>query len=160
MGAQVAISERSLRPALVLRPVLGSRPRPWATSLALVAADFVAIFLARAAAVMLWNRFHPALGFANILGFWPSAGLLAMTYAALGLYTGGMFAPVEELRRAVVGTIFVCLVLTAAQFFLQHTGPYSRGHLLLSGCLTAVAVPLTRSLARQLFARRNWWGVP
>ena len=58
-----------------------------------------------------------------------------MTYAALGLYAGGVFGAMEELRRVVAGTTFVCLVLTASVFFLQHMGPYSRGLLILSGVL-------------------------
>ncbi len=160
MGAQAAFPEPSIRHRPILRPVLGKRAHPWATSSALLGADIVAIFLARAAAVMLWNWFRPAIGLANFLGFWASLGLFVATYAALGLYGSGAFGAVEELRRAVAGATFVCLALTASLFFLQHTGPYSRGLLILSGCLTAAAVPLVRSLARQVFARQNWWGVP
>src|SRR5579872_4643907 len=160
MGAQTAFPERLLKPALILRPVLRTRPRPWATSLTLFVADVLAIFTARAVAVALWNWFHPAIGLANFLGFWESLGLFAATYAALGLYANGAFGAVEELRRAVAGATFVCLVLTASLFFLQHTGPYSRGLLILSGCFTAAAVPLFRALARRVFARRGWWGVP
>ena len=160
MGAQATFREASLRPAPVLRPVLRPRARPWATSLALLAADVVAVFSARAVAVVLWNCVHPAIGLANFLGFWESLGLFVATYAALGLYTGGAFGAVEELRRAVAGTTFVCLLLTASLFFLQRTGPYSRGLLILSGCFTAAAVPFVRALARHVFARRGWWGVP
>jgi Undecaprenyl-phosphate galactose phosphotransferase WbaP len=160
MGAQTAFPETLFRQAPVLRPVLGVRVRPWATSLALFAADVLAIFLARAIAVVLWNWFRPAIGLANFLGFWESLALFAATYVALGLYTCGAFGAVEELRRAAAGATFVCLALTASLFFLQHTGAYSRGLLILSGCFTAAAVPLVRSLVRRLFARRQWWGVP
>ena len=160
MGAQTALPETVLRKAPVLRPVLGRRARPWATSLALFAADVLAIFAARAAAVVLWNWFRPAIGLANFLGFWQSLGLFAVTYAALGLYTSGAFGAVEELRRAAAGATFVCLVLTASLFFLQHSGAYSRGLLILSGCFTAATVPLVRALGRRVFAQRSWWGVP
>jgi len=159
MGAQAAFPGLSVRYNPVLRLVAGMRARPWATSLALFVADVLAIFTARAVAVVLWNWFRPAIGLANFLGFWESLGLFAATYAALGLYTSGAFGAVEELRRATAGTTFVCLVLTASLFFLQHTGAYSRGLLILSGCFTAAAVPLVRSLVRHLFARRHWWGV-
>ena len=160
MGARIAFPEFSIQPAPVFRPVLGTRARPWAASLVLLAADVLAIFLARAAAVVLWNWFRPAVGLANFLGFWESLALFGATYAALGLYTIGAFGAVEELRRTVAGTTFVCLVLTASLFFLQHTGAYSRGLLILSGFFTAAAVPLLRALARCLFAGRSWWGVP
>ena len=159
MGAQIAIPKPSLRPARVLRPVLGTHSLPWATSSVLLASDVVAIFLARALAVGLWNWFRPSIGLANFLGFWESLALLAVTFSALGLYTVGGFGVVEELRRAVTGTAFVCLALTASLFFLRHAGPYSRGLLILSGVFTAAAVPLIRALARATFARRRWWGV-
>ncbi len=160
MGAQIAFPERSLRAVPMARPVLGPHARRWATSLVLAEADVLAIFLARAVAVVLWNWIHPAVGLPNFLGYWQSLGLFAVTYAALGLYAGGVFGAVEELRRVAAGTTFVCLVLTASVFFLQHTGPYSRGLVILSGCFTAGAVPLVRALARHLFARRQWWGTP
>ena len=160
MGAQVAFPEPALHPSSVLRPVLGPRARPHATSLALVVADIAAIFVARALAIEVWRWIHPAAGLPNLLGFWESLVLFALAYAALGLYTGATIGTVEELRRAVLGTAFVCLLLTASLFFTQRTGPYSRGLLILSGCCTAATVPLLRSLARRLFASRSWWGVP
>ncbi len=138
----------------------GPRARPRVMSLALVTADVAAIFIARALAIALWRWIHPAIGLPNFLGFRESLVLFALAYAALGLYAGATIGAVEELRRVVLGTAFVCLLLTASLFFTQRTGPYSRGLLILSGCLTAAAVPLLRSLARRLFASRNWWGVP
>jgi Undecaprenyl-phosphate galactose phosphotransferase WbaP len=160
VGAQVAFPETAPRTALIARPVLGVRARPHATSLTLLAADVLAIFLARALAIVLWRWIHPAIGLQNFLGFWESLGLFVLAYAALGLYNCGALGTVEELRRAVMGTGFVCLALTASLFFLHQTGPYSRGLLMLSGGFSAMAVPLARALARRLFAARRWWGVP
>src|SRR5579872_31686 len=160
MGAQIVFPEPAVRLSPVLRPVMGSGARPRVTSLALVAADVAAILIARAITITLWRWIHPAVGLPNSLGLWESLVLFVLAYTALGLYAGGTIGAVEELRRAVHGTAFVCLLLTASLFFTQRTGPYSRGVLILSGCFTAVAVPLVRSLARRLFASRNWWGVP
>jgi FlaA1/EpsC-like NDP-sugar epimerase len=120
----------------------------------------LAIFLARALAIVLWHLIHPAIGLQNFLGFWESLGLFALAYAALGLYACGALGTVEELRRAVMGTGFVCLAVTASLFFLHQTGPYSRGLLIVSGGFSAIAVPLARALARYLFPARRWWGVP
>lgn len=160
MGAQVAFPERSIRAAPIARPVLGSQARRWVTSGVLAAADVLGIFLARTVAVVLLKWIHPAIGLTNFLGYWQSLGIFAVTYVALGLYAGGVFGAVEELRRVVAGTGFVCLVLTASLFFLQHTGPYSRGLVILSGCLTATVVPLSRASARHVFASCGWWGTP
>ncbi len=160
MRAQIAFLETPLRAVPMAWPALGPRARRWATTLVLAATDVLGIVVARAIALVLWNCIHPAIGLPNFLGYWQSLVLFAVTYAALGLYSGGLFGAVEELRRVVAGTTIVCLVLTASVFFLQHTGPYSRGLVILSGCLTAAAVPLVRALVRSLFATRRWWGTP
>jgi Undecaprenyl-phosphate galactose phosphotransferase WbaP len=160
MGAQIVLREPAIHAVPRAQPAARVYARRLATSVVLAAADVLSIFVARAFAVVLWNSIHPAIGLPNFLGYWQSLGLFILTYAALGLYSGGVFGAVEELRRAVAGTTFVCLVLTASLFFLQHTGPYSRGLLILSGCLTAAAVPLGRALARRLFGAYEWWGTP
>ena len=144
MGAQLAFPKTSPRTAPIARPVLGPRARPRATSLTLLAADVLAICLARALAIVLWHLIHPAIGLQNFLGFWESLGLFALAYAALGLYTCGTLGTVEELRRAVMGTGFVCLALTASLFFLHQTGPYSRGLLIVSSGFSAIAVCASR----------------
>ncbi len=126
----------------------------------MLAADILAILLARALAIAMFRSIHPAAGLQNFLGFWESLGLLVLAYAALDLYTCGAMGTVEELRRAVMGTGFVCLALTASLFFLRQPGPYSRGLLMLSGGFSAIGMPLVRALARHLFAARPWWGVP
>ncbi|MBZ5591983.1 MAG: exopolysaccharide biosynthesis polyprenyl glycosylphosphotransferase [Acidobacteriia bacterium] len=160
MGAQVAFTGLAIRPARITQPAIVARARPRTTACVLLAADILAIFIAHALALSSWRWFHPSIGRLNFLGFWESLGLFALTYAALGLYSGGGLGAVEELRRSVMGTGFVCLLLTASLFFLQHAGPYSRGLLVLSGCLTAGAVPLVRSATRNAFVSRPWWGVP
>jgi len=159
VGVQIAFPETAPRTALIARPVLGVRARPHAASLTLLAADVIAIFLARALAIVLWRWIHPAAGLPNFLEFWESLGLLVLVYAALGLYTCGALGTVEELRRAVMGTGFVFLALTASLSFLRQPGPYSRRQLMLCGCFSAIGVPLARALSRRLFARRRWWGV-
>jgi len=159
MSAQVAFPEIAAR-TYVSHQHLASRARPAATSLTLAGADMLAVFAARAAALWLWRLIHPVVGLPNFPGAWESLALFAATYAWLGLYKGAGVGPIEELRRAAMGTAFVCLLLTASLFFLQRAGPYSRGLVILSGLLTAAAVPLARALARHLFARRRWWGAP
>jgi len=160
MGTQTALSKLPFRPATVAPPVAAPLGRPRATACVLLAADLFAMLAARVLAMTLWHWFRPAVGFSNFLGFWESLGMFVFAYAALGLYAAGGLGAVEELRRSVLATGFVCLLLTASLFFLQQTRPYSRGLLILSGSLTAAAVPLIRSAVRALFAKRSWWGVP
>ena len=160
MGTQTALSQLAVRPAKIARPAPVPLARPRTTSCVLLAADLFAIFTARLLAIAIWHGFHPAIAFPSFLGYGESLGLLGLTYAALGLYAGGGLGTVEELRRAVLGAGFVCAVLTALLFFLQHPQPDSRGLLILAAGLAAAMVPLTRSAVRALFAKRSWWGVP
>lgn len=159
MSAHVVLPELVARQPVPGR-VAECRAQPVATSMTLFAMDAAAIFAARAMAVLIWRLIHPAIGFGNFLGFWPSLVLFVLTYAALHLYDGGGVGRVEELRRTVLGTGFVCLALTASLFFLQHAGPYSRGLLAVFGGFTALLVPLARASSRRLFSARDWWGVP
>ncbi|HVP45781.1 MAG TPA: exopolysaccharide biosynthesis polyprenyl glycosylphosphotransferase [Bryobacteraceae bacterium] len=140
MGAQIAFSELASRPAKIAQPAVVVQARPRATMCVLLAADVLAILVARAVVI------RPSVG-------WVSLGLLVLTYAALGLYSPGQSA-VEELRRSVLGTGFVCLLLAV------RGGPDPPGLLILSGCLTAAAVPFVRSITRNVLASRPWWGVP
>jgi Undecaprenyl-phosphate galactose phosphotransferase WbaP len=142
------------------RPAVVCHARPAATRLTLLASDAGAVFLARILAVYGWQFIHPSIGASNLPGFWLSLGLFVFIYAVLNLYSGAALGPVEELRGAVLGTVFVWLFVIAALFFLQHAGSYSRGLLALSGFLTAMLVPLGRASARNLFAGSAWWGVP
>ena len=158
MGTQTALSQflpAKIAPAATVFPA-----RPRTTSCVLVGADLLAIFAARFVAMTIWYWCHPAIGFPKLLGFSESVGMLALTYAALGLYAAGGFGTVEELRRAVLGTGFVCAILAASHSLLQHTESDSRGLLILSGSVAAATVPLMRSAVRAVFAKQPWWGVP
>jgi Undecaprenyl-phosphate galactose phosphotransferase WbaP len=110
--------------------------------------------------VRVWHLIHGAAAAATLPGAWPSLGLLMLVYGSLNLYSGFAPGPVEELRRAVSGTAFVCLFLTAWSFLLPQNVPLSREFPVLCGISTAILVPLGRALARRLFAVRRWWGVP
>lgn len=139
---------------------VASPARPFAASLVLVAADVIAIFVAHALAFWGWGLLRAEATFPNYACTCETLGLLLLAYAGSGLYAGLKLGAVEEMRRAVLGTALVSLVLTASPFFLQQAVPYSRGGLLLSGFCTAVLVPVMRSLARRAFAARCWGGAP
>jgi Undecaprenyl-phosphate galactose phosphotransferase WbaP len=160
VGAQIAFPDQALHNAPVARTVRGAGGWPWATPFSLGAADIAAISIARALALALWHWIHPARGLPGSVGYWESLGLFMLAYAALGLYAVVPPGVLEELRRAVAGTAFACLLLMASLFFFGNAGGYSRGFLVVSACFTAFAVPLGRSLARRLFSSRPWWGVP
>jgi len=137
MGAQTAFSELAARPAKIAQPAVVVRGRPRITACVLLAADILAILVAR---VLIFRTGSVSLA------------LFVLAYGVLGLYSAGLSA-VEELRRVVLGTVLVSTLLAVR-------GGSDATSLILSGLLTAVAVPFVRSITRNVFASRAWWGVP
>src|SRR5579863_3505350 len=158
MGAQVAFRELAVRPSTAAQPVLGALARPRITACVLLAADIFAIFLSRVLAGACWRWLRPLTAQAGLFSFLQSLGLFVLTYAAAGLYSSGGTSAVVELRRVVQATGLACLLLMASSF----AGPQleSPGLFVLSGCFAAAAVPPIRSITREVFASRSWWGVP
>ena len=141
-------------------PGARARARRWATTFVLSATDVLGIFVARAIAVVLWNCIRPAIGLRTSSAFGNRSACLRRPMLRSVCTPAALSARLKSYGEQWREATFVCLALTASVFFLQHTGAYSRGLLILSGCLTAAAVPLVRSLVRRLFATRRWWGAP
>ena len=95
----------------------------------------------------------------NYFDLWLALLFFAGGYAAFGLYAAAGLSPVEELRRTVVATVLVSLLLTAAVFLSKAEG-YSRGVFLTTGALLTALIPLNRALLRSRFSGKTWWGVP
>jgi Undecaprenyl-phosphate galactose phosphotransferase WbaP len=148
-----ALPRREAAPAL-------STARPLATSLCLAAADGAAVLLAGWLGFALWNLVNSGITPANQFHPAASAALFLSAYLASGLYAAAGLGPVEELRRIVLATVLVSLLLTAAVFLAKASGQYSRGAFLAAGALVLLFVPLARAALRRACAHRPWWGVP
>ncbi len=135
-------------------------PRPLATALTLLAGDLLAITLSTLLGVQLWALVNPGVSLAHYFHLGAALGLFLAVYYALGLYDPAGPGPVEELRRIVLGTALVSLVLTAAAFLTKMAGVYSRGAMLSAGAVVSLGAPAVRALVRGACARRAWWGVP
>ncbi|MFB3778491.1 MAG: undecaprenyl-phosphate galactose phosphotransferase WbaP [Bryobacteraceae bacterium] len=132
---------------------------PLATGLAVAASDLAAIALSGWLSAECWSRLNRAVDAASYLELWPALAVFVAAYAMLGLYPGVGLSPVEELRRAVLGTTIVYLVGSACIVLLRETG-FSRGVLLAGWACSVILVPLLRSALRSCCASRRWWGVP
>ncbi|MGQ9736050.1 MAG: undecaprenyl-phosphate galactose phosphotransferase WbaP [Thermaceae bacterium] len=93
------------------------------------------------------------------LSLWPLGPLFLLAYALVGLYGVGV-SPPEELRRLSYATTVVFAALGTATFLSETATNLSRGVFVLAWGLALVLVPLGRALAREVFARRPWWGAP
>ncbi len=142
------------------KPRLRVEPSPAATALLLVALDGVVVLVGAVLGVYLWGFVNPGVTLAQYFDLGLSLTLFLMLYQAFGLYAPTGMGPVEELRRIVLATALVSLLLTAAVFLTKQGAVYSRGAFLLSGALIAVFVPVARAALRSACAARPWWGVP
>lgn len=148
---------RTLQPAIA---DLKISSRSWPMVGVLVSSDTLALVGASLAGVYLrlafQGEYHPSL----YLQLWPLIGIFLLAYAAAGLYPAVGVSPVDELRRICLSTTLTYLVLGVGIFLFQESETYSRGVFLLAWVFSLVTVLLGRLVARQLCAKRRWWGYP
>src|SRR5579871_1581064 len=113
---------------------------PLATSACLLVTDILALAIARWVGYTVWLQFNPQVLQENHFEFWTSLLLYLMVYAAHGMYSAAGISPVEELRRAVQGTVFVALMLAAVSFVSKEEA-HSRGLLIISSLVMAFLIP-------------------
>jgi hypothetical protein len=126
---------------------------PVRTSGALIAFDAIAVALASVVTLTLGDGGPPELRLYSFLGL----GVLG-TFGLVGLYPAAGLDPAEEFRRATLG-LTALFVSTGAVVAATGGRSPSWSILLLAG-FVLILVPLGRALARELFARSGWWGVP
>lgn len=130
-----------------------------AVSIVYMITDVLAITLAISLAVFTRSRLG-GLDISVYLPLWPVVFLFVAVYTIVGLYPGIGQAPAEELRRLTLASTLVYLVLGVGTFLFKEGEAYSRLVFLGAWALTILFVPLCRAIARNLFARRTWWGIP
>ncbi|RIH91968.1 UDP-glucose:undecaprenyl-phosphate glucose-1-phosphate transferase [Meiothermus granaticius NBRC 107808] len=108
-------------------------------------------------AVLLRYAWDRSLLWELYLNLWPTLLLFPLAYGLAGLYAMGI-APPEELRRLSYATSLVFVVLGSATFMYKAGADYSRGAFVFAWGLMLFLVPLGRALARELWARKPWWG--
>lgn len=138
-------------------PTTGTLPSPKRTAVMLLAIDTLAALLSLLLAIWLRYLWDRTLLWEVYLPLWPAVALFPLVYALAGLYGVGI-APPEELRRLSYATSLVFIVLGSATFMYKAGADYSRGAFVFAWGLALVLVPLGRALAREVFARRPWWG--
>ncbi|MBV8897061.1 MAG: undecaprenyl-phosphate galactose phosphotransferase WbaP [Acidobacteriaceae bacterium] len=88
-----------------------------------------------------------------------SVVLVLCSLMAAGLYPGLTINPVEELRRSTLSVMVAYLALLAATFLL-HDLSESRLTYVFSCTITALCVPIFRTITRNVFSGYQWWGSP
>lgn len=133
--------------------------RPIGTSLCLMSSDITAILLSLICAFLIRDIAlgDPPAAIVHVIA--PAILLVLSSMVASGLYPAVCENPVEELRRSFFAITLAFSSLGASTYFLRDMSQ-SRLVLFFGWMLTAILVPLCRSLVRTLFAGRSWWGSP
>ncbi len=98
---------------------------------------------------LLWDLYLP---------LWPLLLMFPAAYAFAGLYPGVGINPPEELRRITYTSLLVFSIIGSSTFIYRTGADYSRGAFVFAVILVPMMVLLGRALARELLARRSWWG--
>jgi Undecaprenyl-phosphate galactose phosphotransferase WbaP len=137
-----------------------ARGKPFLSLLLMIAADLFILGLAAVTAFVIRIGI-PSLHTQKIyLQLWPGILIFILFYALVGLYTGVVLHPADELRKIVYSTTLVYITIAAATFLFKGGERYSRSIFLLAWLFTLILIPLGRSLLRSIICRYTWWGRP
>jgi Undecaprenyl-phosphate galactose phosphotransferase WbaP len=138
--------------------VVTTRPRLSAS--VILIADLVTLTACIMATVFLRQVFNGDYELSLYWRLWPLLGLFALVYAMFGLYPGLGTSTIAEVRKLSSATTVVFLVISALSFVLRDANEYSRLVFLLGWLVSLFLVPAARSLTRNFFGRKSWWGYP
>jgi FlaA1/EpsC-like NDP-sugar epimerase len=107
---------------------------------------------------LLWGSDSPIINGAPYLGI--TLFLLPITFFLAKLYPGYGIDVVDEIRTITIGTTIVFGVLATMSFLFKELWEYSRFVYLSTWVLSLPLLPLGRSLIRNTFSKKSWWGMP
>lgn len=134
---------------------------PASVSLCIVSADFIAISLVFALAIVwrhLMDPTYPQLFW--YLELFPFVIMILGSFGLQGLYPGVLLHPAEEMRR-ISGSVTTVFLVMACSTFLWHTGTfYSRSVFLVTWAAGIPMIVTARFFVRRYCSQFEWWGVP
>lgn len=143
--------------AVLSQPAL-EKPNLRVTGLVMLVSDSTMVLVCLLASFWIRYLYDQSLIWELYLPLWPIILLFPVVYALVGLYPGVGIIPPEELRRLTYASSLVFIVIGASTFMYRSEAEYSRGAFIFAWLLVLLAVPLSRALVRELFARKAWWG--
>lgn len=103
-----------------------------------------------------WINFQSFIKYAIFM-----PGIFAVFYAS-GLYPGILLAPEEEVRRfsmsaffSLMGEAFAIMTIKSTRDFIPIAAA-----LMIAWPIATILLPLGREIARRLYSKCSWWGVP
>lgn len=85
---------------------------------------------------------------------------IIFVFFAINLYPGIMMSPEEEVKKFCISTFF-CFIGIAISVIIEADDKWAiSAALALAFPVATIALPCGREIAKSLFARYKWWGVP
>lgn len=125
-----------------------------------VASDLAALTFAWAWSVLVRFMFGGQFELSLYWSLAPCLGLFLASNALLGLYSGVLFSPPEELKKLSQSTSVIFLALAGIIFLSRQGELYSRGIFLMAWIGALIWPPLFRAFVRRVAHGRSWWGLP
>lgn len=134
--------------------------KPLLAALVIFGCDAIAITVTGSLVLLGMHSSGQVLDPQRYFARWPALGVFFGIFASLSLYPGIIHSAVTELRRLAVGLTISFLVMAGLIFVDRNAADYSHEVLLLWWMLAMIATPLLRSIVRESFCHRPWWGIP
>ena len=127
----------------------------------LVLADIAAVMFCFGFGFFVVNAYDLSIiDFKSFVTYWPYLPAFILIFAVLHLYPGLSLPPAEELRRYTIASLFGHASIILALFIGDgKLTPYSMAFV-ISWLASVPGLPLARAVARGLFRRSRWWGIP
>ncbi len=146
------------------------------SGLMIMLSDCIGIFCSIGLSFFVVNIFDPeGINFRSFIWYTNYLPLMVVVYYAAGLYPGIMTSPSEEVKKLFICNA-ICLFGLATSIVLEFGQFYGifdpskfiragekRGvilALILAIPIATILHPGSRELARHIFGKFNWWGVP
>jgi Undecaprenyl-phosphate galactose phosphotransferase WbaP len=131
------------------------------SGIALMIVDSIVIMLCFGASFFIINFIDRGLiNFKSFVTYWVYLPAFLAVFYVAKLYPGMMLSPADEVRRFAVA-VSCCFIGIAISIEVETDDRGAIGvALLLAIPLASLTLPIGREIARKLFSKFLWWGVP
>lgn len=131
------------------------------TSLVFITADLLAVMASFGVGFFLVNAYDLVIiNFKSFVTYWPYLPAFLVVFYIVHLYPGLSMAPAEELRRFSIASLLGHAGIILSQFIEKRQLDAYSVAFALSFIASVPGFAICRALARRLFSRARWWGIP
>src|SRR5574344_368993 len=131
------------------------------SGIALMFVDAIILMISIGAGFFIINLINQTwINFRSFVTYSMYLPAILIVFYAASLYPGIMMSPEEEVKRFCICSFF-CFMGIAVSIVVETKDrwPISAA-LAIAVPFATILLPVGRELAKRLFARRSWWGVP